>query len=249
MIYIPITFKGNSSSTRLRNPIRLNGEPGSYEIGVVSASFYNSIQNIVTGVNDQFVYSTDGGVSWSTVTIPSGAYEIDQINDQLQQGLGTESDPLIEIVANFATLRSEIVVDNTAPDVQVDFTGPQTFRELLGFNSQILSGSSRYVSDEVANIENSVSLLRFTCSLARGAINNGDANTVSEESQVVFSTTRQVNPGFRQTERPSNIIYLPMNTNVISDIQVNFIDQRGQLLPMPETERSELQLLIRKAAA
>ena len=55
-----------------------------YEIALVNLETYYSIPNI-SNKNNTFTYSANGGADWNDITIPTGSYDIDDINDVIQR--------------------------------------------------------------------------------------------------------------------------------------------------------------------
>ena len=71
--------------TKKFNPIQLKKNIP-YEIALVNLETYYSIPNI-TNKNNSFKYSPNGGADWHTVDIPTGSYDIEDINDVIQRGM------------------------------------------------------------------------------------------------------------------------------------------------------------------
>ena len=51
----------------------------------INLETYYSIPN--TNKNNSFKYSANGGADWHTVDIPTGSYDIEDINDVIQRGI------------------------------------------------------------------------------------------------------------------------------------------------------------------
>lgn len=251
MLTLNLSLKGSELNTRLRDPIKLPGELYDHEVALHSCSFYNSIVNIQTGVNDTFDYTVSA--VQKQVVLPQGAYEISQIDDVIQQGVldngdSTNADtPRFSIQPNFTTLGTTVVIDSSyaVGDQTVLFNTATSVRNLLGFNSQILSGAYEYQSDDVANITGGIDSLRFTLNFIEGSYSNGSSNGISDTSQVIYATSRKVSPGFLQTEDVNNLIWLPINTTTISDINIRFVDQQNRPLPISDKETTNITLVIR----
>ena len=70
--------------TKRFNPIQLK-KNRPYEIALVNLEIYYSIPNI-NNKNNPFRYSAiNGGADWHTVDIPTGSYDIEDINDVIQE--------------------------------------------------------------------------------------------------------------------------------------------------------------------
>ena len=78
-----VIVSGNKSSfNTLFNPkIELDRDKV-YEIALVNLETYYSFPNI-DETNNVFVYSHDQGTTWTKIKIPTGSYEIDDLNNTL----------------------------------------------------------------------------------------------------------------------------------------------------------------------
>ena len=111
-----------------------------YEIALVHLETYYSIPNI-THKNNSFRYSPNGGADWHTVDIPTGSYDIEDINDVIQRGMKSNGhwdeaneEFYVKILANPNTMKAILKIDN---NYQVNFKSGNSLRELLGFNSKV----------------------------------------------------------------------------------------------------------------
>ena len=256
---LEISGRGPVIRQILTDPIRLPISE-TYEIGLKFFSFNNSIFNIVdakTGFvekNNVFRYNLNAGLGpgiIQTVEIPQGAYEITAISEYIESVLKSRSqvdsdgESLIKIIGNPNTLKSEILVDNV--DISIDFTANDSLRNLLGFNSQVLQGSLTYVSDRQVNIKNDIESIRIQTSLIQGSYTSGSVSNSINADQVIYSTIRTVPPGFFQSERAANPVYLKASSSEIKNVTVRLIDQLGRDIPLSMTETVNYTFLIRKS--
>lgn len=256
---LEISGKGPVIRQTLTDPIRLPISD-TYEIGLKFFSFNNSIFNIVdakTGFvekNNVFRYNLNAGSGpgiIQTVEIPQGAYEITAISEYIESVLKARSQvdadggSLIKIIGNPNTLKSEILVDNV--DISIDFTANDSLRNLLGFNSQVLQGSLTYDSDQQVNIKNDIESIRIQTSLVQGSYTSGSVSNSINADQVIYSTIRTVPPGFFQSERAANPVYLKASSSEIKNVTVRLIDQLGRDIPLSMTETVNYTFLIRKS--
>ena len=87
-----IIVSGNESSfNTILNPTLQLDRDKEYEIALVNLETYYSFPNI-DETNNVFVYSPDNGNSWVKIKIPEGSYEIDDINNTIQQKGSSRSD-------------------------------------------------------------------------------------------------------------------------------------------------------------
>lgn len=213
-----ITLTGVSSDLRANflPPIELNDE---YTIGMLSFDSYNTIPNIIKGVNDMFYFGD------TAIQIPEGSYDIDAINEYLEEQIG-HVDPQDGIVVrgNTSTLRSEIRCTKPVyfnhPDKQ-NSIGP-----LLGFvqaNTTIQPTHHYAVSDDIVKIFN-VNVISIQCNIASGSYVNGQLD------HCIHQFFPAVEPGYKLIETPNPVIYLPVNTRTIENIVIRIVDQNGELI-------------------
>lgn len=118
-------------------------------VSVVESNVWWTIPNIITGVNDKiYVYGDNDQAEPTsqlfTITLPQGLYDLNGLNVAIQSGLEavgakTMSNnnllPLISLSPDSNTQKVRLRLNYA--NVYVDFTQPNTFREIIGFNSQI----------------------------------------------------------------------------------------------------------------
>ena len=85
-----IIVSGNKSSfnTRFNPKLELDRDKV-YEIALVNLKTFYSLPKI-DETNNIFVYSPDNGNSWVKIKIPEGSYEIEDINNTIQQEMKKE---------------------------------------------------------------------------------------------------------------------------------------------------------------
>lgn len=131
---------GSSFQVVLEKPIIIPSEARYCWIVCQSAEIWNTSPNIKTGVNDKLYLSDTTGSL--TITIPQGLYNITLLNEEINRQIiesGRVSNSLV-ILGNNATQKTilEVIESGT----QIDFTQSDTFRDILGFNSQIITTST-----------------------------------------------------------------------------------------------------------
>ena len=78
MVKLTLSSTSTDFTVNLFPPIKLDSSK-TYECAFLSLYTYNSLPNI-TEENNTFRYSPDKGLTWKNVQLPTGAYEMTDIN-------------------------------------------------------------------------------------------------------------------------------------------------------------------------
>lgn len=192
-------------------PIYLDSN-SDYVIGLTNFETFNAIPNI-DETNNKIYYGSGGDF----IKIPSGSYEIGDLNTYLKDQFKKENIDF-ELKANNNTLQSEIT--SSADIIFKD----DTFGKILGFKNQTIKGDSKkFQSDFPAEIIK-VNSLNIDCSIAEGSYLNG------RPVHIIHQFFPTVPPGFKIIESPQNIIYFPVTVKVIDKITLRILDQFGDLV-------------------
>lgn len=243
-----IELSGRSSELRANYfpPIILNGN---YELALVSLQAWNSVANI-SSENNKFYYIDDENKE-KVLEIPEGAYEVSQIQEYLQRALKPEhvKKPLVQpdqkfeledqpiiLVGNQATFKTEIVCR-----YRIDFSKPQNIGSLLGFkNDRICEAFVRCHGDEIIQIL-SVESVNIECSIISNSYYN------DSRSQILHKLSILEPPGYKISDTPQNLLYLPVTVSEISEICLRLTDERGKLVDF-RNEFICIRLHLRKIA-
>lgn len=216
------TLKGRSStlSTDFVPPIEL--DPNSqYGIALIGFYSYNTIPNIE---ENTYLHYSEGGKE-KKLQIPSGTYEISDIENYLSKYLVKENESekrenFFYLRPNNTTLKCELFHRS----ISIDFTTSIELGRLLGFSQKHLPAGIEHQSDLPVNIV-PVRCIHIDCSLARGSFYN------DKICHTIYEFSVGVDPGYAIDLTPQHLIYLPVsNSGRIDNISLNILDQDFNLV-------------------
>lgn len=208
-ITLTLSEKTSVLEARYFPPLQLSIDKN-YVLGLVEFFTFHSIPNVDKSNNKFHV----GG---KLITVPTGSYEIEDIEKYLQKQL-TEKKISFRLQPNNNTLSSVVKCSE-----EIDFTPKDSIGRLLGFTQRKLSPNTEHSSDQPVKILK-VNSLRIECNITTGAyINNQSVHTIHQFFPAVP-------PGYKIIEVPSHVIYLPISTKLIDYIQLRVVDQDGDLV-------------------
>ena len=214
-----------------------------YECALLSYSLWYSWYNIKLNVNDNFRYVVSGVVK--NITIPAGQYGVQDLNSYIQSQLVVNGDSAtgISIVGNYNLLRCVMTLES---NYDVDFTIAQSFRGLLGFNSQLYQNNGavdlEFVGEAPGNITGGVDSVSINCSILNPSYNITNNST----STSLHSFVPQSGPGTNLSQTIPTPIYLPISTSGnIHSFQIFITDQAQNELDL-NGENISLVLLIKE---
>lgn len=184
-----------------------------YALGLIGLSTFNSIPNIDIGCNKIQIGD-------KVLTLPTGSYELEDINNYIQKALEREESKEIffSLIPNNNTLKSTIKCNR-----EIDFRQIDSIASLLGFSNIKLEPNKSYTSSSPVKILK-VNILRIECNITTGAyVNDKKVHTLHE----FFPT---VPPGFKIIEVPAKTIYYPITSNNIQFLQLKIINENGELV-------------------
>lgn len=196
-----------------------------YEAALLSLDTYNSIPNITENKNNIFTYSTDDGDSWKTITLNTGAYELQAISNEIKRQIITNGDDenAFNITANISRLTSIVNIENSS--YKIDFSVNNSIGSVLGFNKLII-GHGYNESSNIVNIMQINSIL-VNIDIIMGSYVRGS------QSPTLYSFYPNVSPGYKIVERPNpSLIYYPLSRHDISRMRVWLTDQNGDSIDL-----------------
>jgi hypothetical protein len=135
---ISFILSGNTSDfVTCHNSVMLDPNK-EYEAALLSLDTYNSVPNITKNKKNVLKYSTDDDVTWKTIALDTGAYELQAINSEIKRQLIVNGDDesAINISANISKLTSIVNIEKTR--YKIDFGVSNSIGSILGFEKVIV---------------------------------------------------------------------------------------------------------------
>lgn len=233
---LALAFNGTESvlSSDFNPPIELDPSK-SHSIGLIDFYSNNSIPNVDDRENKIYIDE-------QILTVPTGQYEIEDLNDYIQTALNIKHDDedsdfedvnndddddalktenkrtYFSLYANGNTLKTVI-----KSSFKINFTHDDCIRRILGFDKCVLEPHKEYESQNPANVFH-VNVIKVDCNLVMGSYKNGVL------VHTIHEFFPQVEPGYKIVEVPKSILYLPINAQTIYNITVQIVDQENRLV-------------------
>lgn len=196
-----VSADGSSFEVNLEDPIRIPRDAKSVDVIVQEATVWWVIPNIITGQNDKF-YLEHLATPY-VATIPQGLYDLSGLQTAAEREIVAVGAPagLFNFIADEPT--QKVVIRFNQAGTQIDFTQADTFRGLMGFNSQLVPlAPSVGIYTQLADNEAAFNVVDYflihSDLVSRGIrINNTYNQTIS---QVLID----VPPGSQIVSRPFN---------------------------------------------
>ena len=199
-----------------------------YEIALVQYSMPYSWHNLSSKYNNNvFSYSTNGGGSYTNITIPNGNYSIEELNDYIVSTLGNSN---IVIQANFNTGRVELVLANNHG---VDFSVANSFRGLLGFDSAVVVNTSGVTTTTSATNPADINRGIEAISIHTNLVDAKNSLLNEKFSTSIFSFVPKTGPQSILAENIPNPIYVGVSLHgPLGRIQYSVRDNLGNIVDL-----------------
>jgi hypothetical protein len=225
-----ITLTGNSSelSCDFFPPIEVSKNA---KIGLLGFQTNNSIPNVNDKCNKLgFVYNNlDVRVSTS-YTIPTGSYELKEIEAAIKRAL-PKSDILFVLRADNNTLKCSMFCSET-----VDFSMSNSIGQLLGFKNGKYVANINHESDTLVNITKT-NCIYIDSNLVMGSFVNG------KQCHTIHEFYPNVPPGYKIIEVPTHLVFYSLNATSITHASIILKNQDNELIDL-RGEPVSIRLLI-----
>lgn len=194
---------GSTFEILLEDPIQIPNAVSSVTVQVDEATIWWTTPNISIDLNNNKFYILHLTVDY-IVTIPDGLYSLTDLNNTLNREMEMEIGVagLVTFEADNPTQKVNISINQAG--TQISFTQANTFRDLIGFNSQVIpstgitTGVFNQIGDNVAAFNSIEYFLIHSDITTRGIrVNN-------KYSQTIAQVLIDVNPGSQIVSRPFN---------------------------------------------
>lgn len=157
-----------------------------------------------------------GARATKCVVVPIGVYEIDDITRYLNNEFEKQN-VKIAITTDKNTMKCSI-----NSEFDIDFTKNDCIGSFLGFSRGLLQKGENK-SDKLIDIQH-INNLRIDCDLVSGSFHNG------KRTHTIHEFNPSVDPGYKISEHPKHLVYLPIARRRISTVNVSIVDQDGRLV-------------------
>ena len=165
----------------------------------------------ITESNNKFYYTAAGQVH--ELTIETGSYEVKDLDKYIKEAIGVTPPPIsFEMNESTGKVKFKLL-----ENYSVDFTRPNTFRELLGFDALVLNqrvSQSQHVDNIMKNKK-----VYISCNLCQGSVFKG------RSSNILYSFSNSYRYGSPIYISPFQIQNKLLIENNFSEIRISFFDE------------------------
>ena len=205
---INISQDGSQFEIQLEEALQIPQEAINITIDVEEATVWWVVPNIITGQNDKFYCSVPDVKDVITpyvITVPQGLYDLSGLNQAIARELsnaGAKIDPNNTVILSpdDATQRVELTLPYIGSSV--DFTPIDTFRGILGFNSQVIGPTVVAPYTQIA--DNTAAFNQVNYFLIHSDLTNKGIRFNNQYNQTISQVLIDVPPGSQIVSRPFN---------------------------------------------
>jgi hypothetical protein len=186
----------------MQPPIHLPNGASNVYVRVNSAAIWNTTPNVITSVNDKITMRVSPSAPWIELTVPQGIYNVNQLNETIQRLFANSNETaFFTISADQSTQR--VIINPAFETVEIDFTAENSLRNLLGFESSIVGGTSHIYGTTSPKFTPS-----YAFNICTDLVNNGiTTNGVGGRAVAVVPVSEA--PGSLINFSPPNMIPIP----------------------------------------
>ena len=185
-------------------------------------STYNSLGNIFQNKNDRFRFSKDKGVTWKTITLQPGSYDIKSIDKAIKKEIGIPDKDEKQFFLNVEPTVNRISLTLDA-NHQVDFNIDNSLSHLLGFNKKTYK-QGFHVGENLPHITDINSIV-IHCDLIEGGYVRGIGT-----NSIYSFPAHKVPTGYRIVQEANPLFFFPIGKYNIDAIRVWITSENGDLI-------------------
>ena len=195
---------------------------------------YNEFYNLLN------VCTRNDFLELTSITIPPGIYEFNELNDCIQRIIQKNNESFKLIEKTIEPIKFEIVADPINMHCTLTTNHKILFNsklnEVLGFENKFYD-PGQHISEKVINIM-PINKIHLKCNTIDGSIVNGI------RQPILFSFSLDKAPGFKIYKEPKLILYKKLNTDKLSHIKFYLEDDnRNEVSFQGETLTFTIQLI------
>ena len=211
-------------------------------LGLKTFVTYNNMPNVSEGVNNSLLLKHPGSNQWMTLQLHTGAYEIAQLNNEIQEFLQlnyskSKKNENVILIPNDSSMKCEIHI--LCEGYGISFNCAHSIHKLLGYNkTDNYERKGRYIPDNIVDIIQVSSLIFQTNVTESNYINNVSI-------PFIYSFPVNVPPGYRLQHHESTVAYKGLSTSQISTLRLWITDQSGSQIIDLRQDRLIVTLSLR----
>lgn len=231
---ICLSGKGSSLSVSFHPEIELD-EQYDYSCCLLDLSIEMPTLKAVLNHNNN-VLLLNSGADHKSIELPIGVHEIRHIADLIEDHVD-DFGSQVSFWLDKHTMKYTITTD---PFLNIDFAAPRNVGSVFGFGWQKLHGNMSYkASHSVGNLN--VENIRINCDWVNASFHNGIS------SHVLYEFLPKAFSNYKMIEQPHNLIYLPIDKQSISSVNLTVTDQDGKQINDLEGRKIVCRINIKRS--
>ena len=196
---------GTIFSIQLDQPIMFPNDSFDCTAEVVGASVWNTVPNVSVNLANNRLYVFYSGTLY-TVVLPDGLYSVSSLNAQVMKSLVNQGLPgdVVSIIGNQSTQR--IVLSFNYVGSYVDFTGSNSCKNLLGFDSRLVPVAPTTIVSQSEDGDSTAQFNNIESFLIKSDLVSGNIPTNKDSEQTIALIPINAKTG-------DQILYNPYNAS------------------------------------
>ena len=239
-ILITLSGTSNSISQIFDQPIILNDEHYTHRITLDEFTMYNSIPNITNENNSIKIKDENSHKEWATISIPIGAYEVDQIYEMIVTDLDNLKFKNVDKNFKFIPMIStKQVYIELGEGWSLSFDVDGTMAPVLGFDRKDKLIGPIIGKGKHPVMINTTDEIIFKSNIVAPSLIKG------KDEPVLYIHPIDVPPGYKMIRGQSNDnSYMALSTNTLDNIKVWLEDEKGKPIDIRK-EKLSVSLKLR----